>query len=749
MVRASPETGLLYRRLGCEARRLASLLDGAAAALHRIAAESAVQSTGGTAAHHDTANAANGAASSSSAESAVLRLRWWLGDGAPHARPPLPATPTSQATAGASVSWLHAWLSCTAASSAVAGAGRPAVASPVLQPVQAHHALHGSVSMSSTSTAAVSNAEEAVTNTVAARVGLPRRFHWRAASAVLSPHQRRPTPPTRSGDVRLGEETRASPAQAALMLWPTAMRTTAGGIAPRPVSAFALKSTTAEVALTALPTLSTAGEVFARQPPKTSVAASLPGTTRGPDAGGGGVHYPTRLEAYTVLVQTARRQALTRHGGRHNAFAGSDAAAQHGDRLVLYCSDQCDALLVRAAQLLGIQHTRMLLTIAAERELPRPPSHPHHDATTVSAAAAAAAAAEGEEGGPCMVNNYAIDVRQLQSRVVEDVAAGLVPLMVVGTFGSELSGSVDPVPEMAQFCDRLGLWFHVDASHGGVAMLARTVADAEPRCASYAQRDALLAAFDAAAALADSVLVPTGLSTALPFSVLPSARCAGDSAATGAVALFFSDIRKPGWTLQTLGEARHNSINQRLTPAAAAVSGGSGVLRVSPLSHVEHWLLQQHAANSLVACEAATLSKRVAAHQSFTRAVLQAIRGDGRFDASIDSAVFGIVCLRWLTAADESTVQLAEEWGALLAEVHHTFTAETEDERAASPPPVHIYVGLVQLQRRVFVQVSFGPLLSASAVDGDATAVHCTTDAAVAHVYRTLSTAASRVRRAP
>lgn len=51
---------------------------------------------------------------------------------------------------------------------------------------------------------------------------------------------------------------------------------------------------------------------------------------------------------------------------------------------------------------------------------------------------------------------------------------GFTPLACAATCGTTVLGAFDPVEEIADVCERHGLWFHVDAAWGGGAMMSRT-----------------------------------------------------------------------------------------------------------------------------------------------------------------------------------------------------------------------------------------------------------------------------------
>lgn len=62
-----------------------------------------------------------------------------------------------------------------------------------------------------------------------------------------------------------------------------------------------------------------------------------------------------------------------------------------------------------------------------------------------------------------------LDVGDLERRLRDDRARGLLPFLVVGSGGTVSTGAVDPLPRLAEVCRREELWFHVDAAYGGFA----------------------------------------------------------------------------------------------------------------------------------------------------------------------------------------------------------------------------------------------------------------------------------------
>lgn len=64
-----------------------------------------------------------------------------------------------------------------------------------------------------------------------------------------------------------------------------------------------------------------------------------------------------------------------------------------------------------------------------------------------------------------------LDLAALRQQIENDRDEGALPFMVVGTAGSVGTGAVDPLPGLAEICQELNLWFHVDGAYGAAAAL--------------------------------------------------------------------------------------------------------------------------------------------------------------------------------------------------------------------------------------------------------------------------------------
>jgi aromatic-L-amino-acid decarboxylase len=60
----------------------------------------------------------------------------------------------------------------------------------------------------------------------------------------------------------------------------------------------------------------------------------------------------------------------------------------------------------------------------------------------------------------------------LDRAIERDLESGARPAAVVATAGTTATGAIDPLPEIADLCERHDIWLHVDAAYGGPAVLA-------------------------------------------------------------------------------------------------------------------------------------------------------------------------------------------------------------------------------------------------------------------------------------
>lgn len=116
-----------------------------------------------------------------------------------------------------------------------------------------------------------------------------------------------------------------------------------------------------------------------------------------------------------------------------DAFVAAREAAGAPDRPTVYMSDQSHTALSRAATIVGVRPERVRKVPSDER--------------------------------------FRIDMDALARMVAEDRAAGLTPIAACGNAGTTNTGAVDSLDGLADFCEREGIWLHIDAAYGGFAIL--------------------------------------------------------------------------------------------------------------------------------------------------------------------------------------------------------------------------------------------------------------------------------------
>ncbi|MBM3773049.1 MAG: amino acid decarboxylase [Acidimicrobiia bacterium] len=142
-----------------------------------------------------------------------------------------------------------------------------------------------------------------------------------------------------------------------------------------------------------------------------------------------GVIYDTASVATLHALSAARESGIP--GARTTGLAGRDLP-----RYRVYCSEQAHSSVDKAVIAIGLGHESL-------RRVPT------DDVFRLVPAA-------------------------LTRAIAEDRAAGVVPLSVVATIGTTSTSSVDPLPAIADICQREGMWLHVDAAYGGAAALLPT-----------------------------------------------------------------------------------------------------------------------------------------------------------------------------------------------------------------------------------------------------------------------------------
>jgi glutamate/tyrosine decarboxylase-like PLP-dependent enzyme len=68
-------------------------------------------------------------------------------------------------------------------------------------------------------------------------------------------------------------------------------------------------------------------------------------------------------------------------------------------------------------------------------------------------------------------DDFTMDVDALDRLLDEDESEGKIPFCVVAQAGSINVGAVDPLSDLADLCERRGLWFHVDGACGAVGAI--------------------------------------------------------------------------------------------------------------------------------------------------------------------------------------------------------------------------------------------------------------------------------------
>ena len=130
----------------------------------------------------------------------------------------------------------------------------------------------------------------------------------------------------------------------------------------------------------------------------------------------------------TLVALTAAREAVHKRVREQGLSGRADLP-----RLRLYCSEHTHSSIEKAAIVLGV----------------------------------------GQEGVRKISSDaeFRMNAQALATAIGEDRKNGWLPFAVVATVGTTSTTSIDPVPAIADICQRENLWLHVDAAYGGSAAI--------------------------------------------------------------------------------------------------------------------------------------------------------------------------------------------------------------------------------------------------------------------------------------
>jgi aromatic-L-amino-acid decarboxylase len=114
------------------------------------------------------------------------------------------------------------------------------------------------------------------------------------------------------------------------------------------------------------------------------------------------------------------------------ATAKHTRLGESADRAVIYCSDQTHSSIERGLKVLGFRQDQL-----------------HRI---------------GCDG------SFRLDLAALEAAVELDRSAGQMPFCVVANAGTTNSGAIDPLPELADYCQQQDLWLHADGAYGAAAV---------------------------------------------------------------------------------------------------------------------------------------------------------------------------------------------------------------------------------------------------------------------------------------
>lgn len=136
--------------------------------------------------------------------------------------------------------------------------------------------------------------------------------------------------------------------------------------------------------------------------------------------------FPATAGSFTSGGTISNLTALA--AARERALPGSRTTGMGARRVALYCSAESHYSVTRAAELLGIGRDNV-------RRVP-------------------------------IDTDRRMSAGALAVLIDDDIGSGVVPIAVVATAGTTLTGAVDPISSIADITSQRGVWLHVDGAYG-------------------------------------------------------------------------------------------------------------------------------------------------------------------------------------------------------------------------------------------------------------------------------------------
>ncbi len=142
-------------------------------------------------------------------------------------------------------------------------------------------------------------------------------------------------------------------------------------------------------------------------------------------------------EASGILVSGGSMANITGLTVARNSFRDekirSKGLKAASAQLVLYCSTETHSCIQKAAEIIGLGTDSVRKIGVNER--------------------------------------FEMKVEELESQILADLNAGLLPFCIVGTSGTVNTGAIDPMDELLALSRKYEMWFHVDGAYGALAKL--------------------------------------------------------------------------------------------------------------------------------------------------------------------------------------------------------------------------------------------------------------------------------------